>query len=236
MDGMALAECGRYQVKCIKHWLKLLFLPTHRYPKQCYLMLKRLSDNGRSTWTAAVSSLLFSYGLGYVWIAQKIGDANRFLQVFNARVRNIASQNMMHMISISHKADSYKQFKSLLNVERYLSLDICFKFKRALAKFRCSNHSLLIETGRHVGLSREVRSCPLCLRCNIQVVETEFHSLFECQAYEELRRVFLPGEYLRNRNIDSFISLLSLEDDNVLRNLAKFIFYADSERGSVINA
>ena len=42
----------------------------------------------------------------------------------------------------------------MLDVEKYLSLDIPYKFRNALAKFRCSAHSLMIEKGRHSGIDR----------------------------------------------------------------------------------
>ena len=48
---MALGECGRtqlcvyYYTKCVKYWLKLLHMPDHRFPKNCYIMLKNLDDN-----------------------------------------------------------------------------------------------------------------------------------------------------------------------------------------------
>ena len=64
----------------------------------------------------------------------------------------------------SPKADHYKQFKSLLDVEKYLTLDLSFKYKRILANFRCSPHCLMIERGRHIGLDRIYRNCPICLK------------------------------------------------------------------------
>ena len=52
------------------------------------------------------------------------------------------------------KIRNYKHFSSLLDVEKYLFLDLSFKFRNALAKFRCLSHSLMIEKGRHMGLDR----------------------------------------------------------------------------------
>ena len=39
---MALGECGRtqfcadYYTSCVKYWLKLLHMPDHRFPENCY--------------------------------------------------------------------------------------------------------------------------------------------------------------------------------------------------------
>ena len=54
-DFFALSECGRYPIsvtymsKCVKFWAKLLQMPNYRYPKQCYNMLRSLSEAGKLT-------------------------------------------------------------------------------------------------------------------------------------------------------------------------------------------
>jgi len=45
----------------------------------------------------------------------------------------------------------------MLNPKRYLCINIPFYVRTSLAKFRCSNHQLLIEIGRHLGITREQR-------------------------------------------------------------------------------
>ena len=53
-----------------------------------------------------------------------------------------------------------------------------------LSKFRLSNHDLVIEKGRHLGLEVYLRNCPLCPEI---VVEDESHFLLECQTFTFLR-------------------------------------------------
>ena len=54
-DAFALGECGRfpqavnYMTQAIKYWLNLLYMPNNRYPRQWYLMLKSLTDAGKTT-------------------------------------------------------------------------------------------------------------------------------------------------------------------------------------------
>ena len=47
------------------------------------------------------------------------------------------------------RAEHYKNYKTLLDVETYLSIDISYKYRRVLTNFRCSAHKLMIEKGRH---------------------------------------------------------------------------------------
>ena len=63
----ALYECGRplsviYVTRCVKSWIKLTTLSSHRYPKQTYNMLRSLDESGRNLChtykTIVVSSLV----------------------------------------------------------------------------------------------------------------------------------------------------------------------------------
>ena len=86
---MALGECGRlplccdYSLRSIKYWCKLLMMPPHRDPKQCYIMLRNQDDMGRTNWATAVKSLLYRYGFGLVWLSQDFGNMNLFIMQFN---------------------------------------------------------------------------------------------------------------------------------------------------------
>jgi len=45
-----LPLCTTYYINCIQYWCNLLTMPSHRYLKQCYNMLKPLDDAGRNCW------------------------------------------------------------------------------------------------------------------------------------------------------------------------------------------
>ena len=70
-DLFVLGECGRYPMavhyicNCIKYWTKLITMPDHRFPKQCYNMLRSLEESGRITWASKIKSLLFEHGFGF---------------------------------------------------------------------------------------------------------------------------------------------------------------------------
>ena len=62
---------------------------------------------------------------------------------------------------------NYKQVKSLLEMEKHLSVDLDFKFRKVLANFRCSSHDLMIEKGRHNGIDIMYRFCSICLNLDV---------------------------------------------------------------------
>ena len=59
-----------------------------------------------------------------------------------------------------------------------------FDKRKANAKFRCSDHDLEIEKGRHKKIPREARLCKLC---ESDEIESEDHFLFTCNFYEDIK-------------------------------------------------
>ena len=135
-----------------------------RYSRHWYLMLKSLSDAGKTTWTKHIKSILFEYGFGYAWIENEVGNSTHFSNSFKQRIKDISIQNLHQSITNSSKATNYKHFKSNLDVEKYLSNDLNFVSWKTLANFRCSGHNHLIEKGRHLNIEREYKFCRLVLK------------------------------------------------------------------------
>ena len=229
----ALSECGRqplstiYMTRCIKYWAKLTAMPSHRYPKQTYNMLRSLDLAGRTTWATHIKCLLFKFGFGYAWLANEVGDVVAFTKLFNTRVADCALQNLNEKVNTSSKTLYYKHFKTLLDTERYLSIDLPFLYKKSLSNFRCSGHCLNVETGRHQHIEREFRFCAHCLKSNVYTVEDELHMLLVCPLYCDLRLEFFP-QCLLNRPICTqlFYSIMSTADDKHIYRLSKFIYRA----------
>ena len=88
------------------------------------------------------------------------------------------------------KLRTYKTFKSIFKLESILTKDLNFECRKALSKFSCSDHTLLIEVGRHKGLPVQQR---LCKMCHLNIAEDEFHFLTKCTAYDDLRAGLLSA-------------------------------------------
>ena len=115
--------------------------------------------------------MLFKFGFGYVWLSQDVGNSKYLLCLFPERIKDCYFQDWLSKINETPKAEHYKKFKSSLDTEKYLAVDISYKFRQALAKLRCSSHSLMFEKGRHMGLDRPYRNCPLCIKRNIYTIK-----------------------------------------------------------------
>ena len=97
--------------------------------------------------------MLFRYGFGYVWISHDVGDIHYFMKEFKQRLIDCFSQNWDESVQESSRCKYYKHFKTLLNTERYLTIELPLKYRLALSRFRWSNHTLHVETGRQNNVS-----------------------------------------------------------------------------------
>ena len=93
-------------------------------------------------------------------------------------------------VEFSTKLDFYKKFKYEHKAEDYLDIIPTINGKRDYTKFRTSNHKLAIETLRY---KRPVvpRDQRLCEFCNQNEIEDEYHTIFSCKIYADLRVTFL---------------------------------------------
>ena len=100
------------------------------------------------------------------------------------RLSDIFHQESLETIkNRESKLRTYGLLKRDIGLENY-HIDINNpNIRRSVSKFRLSNHSLLIETGRFKKIQKELRYCPFCTR----TVESEIHFLIHCPTYQAFR-------------------------------------------------
>ena len=229
-NSIVLGECGRlplcvtYYSNFIKYWCKLTQMEDSRYPKRCYYMLKSLDNVNRITWATYIKNMLFMYGFGFVWVSHEVGDINAFIKVFKQRIIDCHTQNWHASLNESSRCHYYKHFKTLLNTERYLTMELPVKFRLAMSRFRCSSHKLNVEIGRHNKVPFELRICSYCNQnYDLQTVECEYHVFFECGKYTDIRNQYLLNWYSLNTNLQGFFNILNSSDEKVIHSTAVYI-------------
>ena len=78
----------------------------------------------------------------------KLLEALKFSYFFTQRVKDCLLQNWHSKVVEMSKEEHYNNFKTLLNDEKCLFIDISYKYRRVLANFRCLAHELMIKKGR----------------------------------------------------------------------------------------
>ena len=112
-----------------------------------------------------------------------------------------------------------------MKLEGYLSY-LRIKDRTIITKLRVSDHKLMIEVGRHKRppIPRANRTCFWCHN----EIEDEQHFLIACQLYGSRNRWLcdLLGKYPALTSLtdnDKFIYLMSQEDPDITKSLAKKI-------------
>ena len=127
----------------------------------------------------------------------------------------------------SNKLKFYSNLKSLFERESYLRNVNNFYVRKNITKFRCSDHTLEIESGRHKKLRVEERICKMC---NIEV-EDERHFLIVCPLYAELR-----SRYFNNAQENDIIDSLKCPDKPTAFRIGNFLMKAMKLRCDTIYA
>lgn len=232
-NTIVYGETGRYplfvnfKVRCIKYWFRLLQLPNARIARQSYTMLYRLSENGSENWVSKIRDLLCSNGFGIVWLFKEVGNEKSFCKILKERLRDCFMQGWNSQVTMSENYTFYAGFKDLLQSEQFLiSNYLCRSYKKALSRFRMGVSE--INTHRYKFYAdKKLQNCPFCA----QTKEDEFHVLFICKQYEDLRILCLPEGFLENRTMFNMFSLLRENS----YSLAKFLYLMFCRRRDVLS-
>lgn len=221
------------KVHMIKYWIKILQQNETSLLKNIYIMLKTDTDlnnnyNGQN-WASQIKLILQEHGFEYVWRQQS--EIEIPYHSIRQRIIDTYQQSWYSEINNSSRLHSYCIFKHNFELEKYLTLNLDQKYKIALTRFRTSSHSLFIESGRYQNLQREQR---VCQSCNMNKVEDEFHFLLVCPHYRDLRQKNFKPYFCHWPTLRKFETLLSMTSVTSLRNLSKFIYFADKKRIEVV--
>ena len=229
-NDLAIHECGRqslsidYNISVIKYWTKLVHMPIDRYPRKCYEQMKQHDIMGRKNWVTCTKKLLFTLGFGKVWQDQdNLCDSKLFLIDFKYRLKDIDLQELH--AKINEKSDIYINFKYCnfypsIECMPYLNLIRNFIIRRTFTLLR--THSLPIKNNL---FRLNLVNNNLCEKCHEEgvYVENEFHVLFRCKAYAEIRQDFIPNLFTYEPTLQKMHQLLTTQDINLITNTSHFI-------------
>ena len=219
-------------ISLLSFWHRTINLPDDTLVKQSLTII--MNDNSiKSEWLATVQYILKFINMDYYYhnpVSIKLNDftdkckkelTNKFILDWRKDITELHRQN-----GGQNKLRFYKLIKNEFRREPYLDIIKSFKLRKTMTKFRCSDHQLEIEKGRHRNLNVEDRMCKLCLNG----VETELHFLQICPYYDNLRT-----RYFANPTDVDWVAILQYEDCNTLFNIANFIEKALKLRDRLLN-
>jgi len=225
------AELGRFPLLTFidnlsfKYFNHLLSLPDNSYTKQALLISQSLHENNKSCYYTNLLQVSSFYNLDLNF---KNIISNPNLEKNYNKMQETYFKHWKKLIDNSRKLCFYKTFKDFYEPEIYLDLPYDFEQRRQFTKFRISNHSLAIETGRYNNQNNS-NDQRICLFCSNNEVETEIHMLCNCSLYNDIRQTFfslLESEIPINnfRNPNTIHDLMISTNEKVLFYFSKFIY------------
>ena len=192
------------------------------------------SLNQETGWGYSVKKYLCQVGLMNVFLNIGVNKSAN-MEVFNRK------KDIFHQLSFNDiqnnfsKLKTYAKLKTNIGLEKYLVSVKNVTDRISLTKLRLSNHTLMIEKGRHQNIEIENRVCPFCPTC----IEDEMHFLIKCPAYTEYRKKLMDTIHytLRYHCILGSVSLFTflMKSDNITHLTANFITQANNLRNSLID-
>ena len=187
-----------------------------------------------SEWLATVKFLLKLLDMEEYFLHPSVISTDKFTTFCANKIKQKFIEQWKMMISRdtsnagkSNKLRFYSCFKTSFVMEAYLDSVNDFHIRKNIAKFRCSDHTLEIETGRHKKMNVNERICKVCNTG----IENEMHFLAICPLYTTLR-----DRYFKNNNENDLVNMLKCPDKGTAFKIGNYITKALKLRKNTLSA
>ena len=82
--------------------------------------------------------------------------------------------------------------------------------------------------GKTIRVAYDERKCRVC-----NILEDEFHFIFECPVYSNLRKLYIDKYYINRPSMFKLIELFKTDPKKQIRSLFIFIFKPFEKRNSI---
>jgi hypothetical protein len=197
---VVLGEFGRYPLEyfwwqqTLKYYDRLRESTPNRMLYCAYQtqvqMLSVLNDN-QQCWLRNVQLWLNDHGVGVLYTNVRCAIASAYASYLEstygeqsrAKSSRLLTYQLMNTSCTTESGYSYAH-------QSYLQVIKNVKLKQSLSRFRCSNHRLEVECGRHAKPESVSRRDRVCRLCSLGAVEDEDHLLLVCPTHHDIRCKF----------------------------------------------
>lgn len=149
-------------------------------------MLSMLNDN-QQCWLRNVQLWLKDQGVEVLYANIKCAIASvqasylesTYGEQARAKSSRLRTYQLMNTSCTTESGYSYAH-------QRYLQVITNVQLRQSLSRFRCSNHRLEVECGRHAKLENVLRRNRICRLCSLGAVEDEDHLLLMCPTHHDI--------------------------------------------------
>ena len=226
-SNMVYGELGEYplilsaQTRMIMFWANISQDTEKKFSNLMYKLLYKLNRESvyKLPWLDCVKTILEDCGFPGIWESQVIPCSKEcFKQQIKQRLLDQFRQKWAAEIQQSSKCFHYRIFKSNLKIKSYLTT-LTYNNRRLLARFRCRNHNLPVETGCHRGIPREQRKCNWC----VSELGDEFHFIMDSSNFNTLRSQLIKRHHTIRPSAFTFDKLMNTSNMLELNNFCTYI-------------
>ena len=196
-----------------------------------------------SSWSSEVKNIFYSCNLNSTFDADRPFALQSTLQSMKLKLEQ--AEYLRNECEQKTKLRTFLKFKTFNELPSFVTKPLTFLQKKHIAKIRLGSLALRIKSGRFSRPRLEIheRLCLVCKDQNLSLgldpcVETEFHFIFICSKYSNLRQIWLENivkpEHFSTMDEGSKHGTVLNMAENV-KSTAQFIIDAYNMRSKSLN-
>ena len=179
--------------------------------------------NGKNNWVTKVKNLLDSHGFSYVFNNPNEINANGFIMIFKKTLIDCYVQTWYtDVANNSILRTLYFYINDNFSKPTYIDKVLSFDLRSCITKIRVSAHNLFIESQRY-GRNRKERTDRKCTLCLKNEIEDEYHFIFICEKYVDLRQSLIPKRFYHKPSVAKLLQLIDTDNKTILVKLGQYI-------------
>ena len=236
----------RGQIRMVRLYHRILKMEDCRLTKKVFLWDRKLNDaNVINSWSSEIKSIFYSSGLNFSFNSSEIFPLKQTISQLKVKFAELQQSELKAECSTKPKLRTFNTFKDFSCLPSYVSKPLTFIQRKFISKTRTGCLSIRIELGRfsRPQLPENERICLACIvNPDLSIVptpeiENEYHFIFECNRYKEIRDIWLskldlPSNFNNSQHCEKLQIVLN-EQHNV-KLTAQFILDAYNIRSKVI--
>ena len=222
--GWLLPE-NQAKLKMIRYFGRLLKTPSHRLMKKVYIWDKKLNESQELfSWTNEIKTIFYNCNLNHVYDAQLMFPVKTIVKQLEESLYKMQLVRVEDICRNKPKLRTFVTFKNFNDLPAHVFKPLSFLERKTLSKIRLGILPIRIETARYLRpiVPENQRYC----YCNTGEPESEYHVLFICGKYDNLRQVWLsklnkPPDFSTLPHHDKFKVVLN--DPKNVKYTAQFL-------------
>ncbi len=208
------------KLNMVRFWNRMIKMEDTRLTKHIFNYDMQIN---RQNWSSEIFDIFKTYNLEQIFLNKEFCD----LKMLNLKMSENFAIVWKQNVVLYPKLRTYLDFKQTWQQEPYLNVHLNRKERSLLSQLRFGILPIRIETGRFTGEKPEER---ICVYCNKTEIENEYHYLYYCEFYEDIRRSSLGYNILPESESAIETSVFIMK--NKIRKLVRFLCLAREKRNN----